>query len=73
MTFNAGAIPFAIISMIFGIGMWTFRMRLTELSDRTYGRRRSPDERKTYARIAVVPLLFSICLAAVALFAPLWP
>jgi len=68
MTFNFGAIPFALAAVAVGVGVWVFRLKLTQFSDRAYGRKRSLEAQERYARLALIPLVWCLLLAGFALF-----
>lgn len=72
MAVNTGAIPFAVALIVAGVGIWVFRVQLTELSDQTYGRNRTPEAQRRFARIAVVPLVLCVGMAIFFLLAPIW-
>jgi hypothetical protein len=70
MQVNTEPIPLAIGILVFGTLVWLIRVRLTEISDNFYGRERSDEARRRYARSAIVGVIFSIAVAAFLLLSP---
>jgi len=70
MVFNVGAIPVAVADLVVGVSVWIFRVRLTQLSDRSIGRVRTLAEQERFSRLAIFPLVLSVVLALLVLLVP---